>query len=203
MDKTYLKLKLDYRGSDYSRTVDVPKELSLVFLHEVIQVAFGWLNYHEYQFTDAKGNLYEADAEGDDLARLDASRKIVEASGVAIGKLLKKPGDRLLYTYDLGDGNEIEIQCLDVMSTVVGSDFKSVGPDLVEDSAAFGFTPGIVKLLSKKGRKTASAKECEAWLEAAFGKNPQSVLREPYAEEIFNRVWRLISFVYDAFPTRG
>ena len=53
MAKDLMKLQLAYRGSDYSRTVVVQKKFSLVFLHEVIQVSFGWLNYHLYNFVDA------------------------------------------------------------------------------------------------------------------------------------------------------
>ena len=67
MAKDLMKLQLAYKGSEYSRTVVVQKKFSLVFLHEVIQVSFGWLNYHLYNFVDAKGTVYEADADAMDL----------------------------------------------------------------------------------------------------------------------------------------
>ena len=38
MAKDLMKLQLAYKGSEYSRTVVVQKNFSLVFLHEVIQV---------------------------------------------------------------------------------------------------------------------------------------------------------------------
>ena len=78
----------------------------------------------------------------------------------------------------------------------------SVYADFVEDSAGFGFTPGIVKLLSKKGRKSVQAQECEAWLDGAFGKTVRAVLREPSAAEIHARVWHLHELVCTALPAK-
>ncbi len=202
MDKDLLlKIRLDYKGSDYSRTVVVQKKFSLAFLHEVIQVSFGWLNYHLYSFEDAKGVIYESDVEAFDIPLGKEQRRLL-ASEVAIGDALKNVGDTLDYMYDFGDGNEIEVTNLGAVSDFVTSDFASVGPDLVEDAGGFGFTPGIVKLLSKKGRKSAKALDCEDWLAGAFGKTPAAVLREPSADEIHARVWHLHELVYTAFPVK-
>lgn len=201
MFKDLLKLQLAYKDSDYSRTVVVQKDLSLAFLHEVIQVSFGWLNYHLYNFTDAKGGVYESDADAMDVP-LEEGQKMFMAAEVAIGKVLKKAGDKLDYMYDFGDGNEIEITCLNAKADFAATDFASVGPDLVEDSSGFGFTPGIVKLLTKKGRKTAEATACEEWLAAAFGKTPAAVLKEPSADEIRARVWHLHEIICTAFPAK-
>ena len=199
MAKDLMKLQLAYKGSEYSRTVVVQKKFSLAFLHEVIQVSFGWLNYHLYNFVDAKGVVYESDADAMDLP-LDKGQKMLLAAEVAIGKVLKKVGEKLDYMYDFGDGNEIEITNLGAVSGFDVTDFASVGPDLIEDSGAFGFTPGIVKLLAKKGRKSARAQECEAWLDGAFGKTVRAVLREPSAAEIHARVWHLHELVCTALP---
>lgn len=134
--------------------------------------------------------MYESDADAMDLP-LDKGQNMLLAAEVDIGKVLKKAGDKLDYMYDFGDGNEIEITNLGAVSGFDVADFASVGPDLVEDSAAFGFTPGIVKLLAKKGKKSAQAQECEAWLDGTFGKTVRAVLREPSAAEIHARVWHL------------
>ena len=96
MAKDLMKLQLAYKGSEYSRTVVVQKKFSLVFLHEVIQVSFGWLNYHLYNFVDAKGTVYESDADAMDLP-LDKGQKMLLAAEVAIGKVLKKVGDKIDY----------------------------------------------------------------------------------------------------------
>ena len=97
MVKDLVKLQLAYNGSEYSRTVVVQKQFSLAFLHEVIQVSFGWLNYHLYNFEDAMGTVYESDADAMDLP-LDKGQKMLLAAEMAIGKALKKAGDKLVCT---------------------------------------------------------------------------------------------------------
>ena len=62
---------------------------------------------------------------------LDKGRKMLLAAEVAIGKVLKKEGDKLDYLYDFGDGNEIAITNLGAVSGFDVADFASVGPDLV------------------------------------------------------------------------
>lgn len=201
MDKEndVVKVKLAYRGGDYSRTVLVHKDFSLAFLHEVIQESFGWLNYHLYKFVDADGVKYDSGIALEDVS--DEMKKNMQmAADVAIGSVLKSEGDKLLYWYDFGDDNEVDVICLGYTDDFYPEEFDSVGPDLIEDSGAFGFTPGIVKLLSGKGRKSAKAIECADWVASAFGKTPESVLREPSASEIHARVWHLHQVVSTALP---
>ncbi len=201
MKKEFLKLKLVYVGTDYSRTVAVPRAFSLAFLHEVIQTSFGWLDYHVHQFTDAKGVRYDRDPEANEIP-LEKGEKLLCTADVKIGSVLKKVEDKLTYVYDLGDNNEIEITNLGPIAGEfpVASDFASTGPDMVEDSGALGFTPGIVKLLSKRGKVGKKALECIDWLDAVFGKTPSAVLREPSAGEIEARVMRLVELVITALP---
>ena len=89
-----------------------------LFCTSGIQVSFGWLNYHLYNFVDAKGTVYESDADAMDLP-LDKGQKMLLAAEVAIGKVLKKVGDKIDYMYDFGDGNEIEIRTLGAVSGFV------------------------------------------------------------------------------------
>lgn len=203
MRKDFLILRLESADAGSSRTVVVPKMFSLAFLHEAIQAAFGWLGCHGYQFEDAGGNLYGDGEDGDFTDPPDGRGKTVAASKAAIGKPLKKSGDTLAYMYDFGDGNEIRVTCLGAAREASADDFASSGPDLLEDSAAFGFTPGVVSLLSGRRRKSARAMECAAWLDSAFGRTPQSVLREPSAEEIAFRIGRLMALVRNALPARA
>ena len=60
MANGYIKLKFEYifPEAGIDRTVVVPKDWSLAFLHEVIQECFGYLDYHEHEFIDAKKTHY-------------------------------------------------------------------------------------------------------------------------------------------------
>ncbi len=201
MKKEFLGLKFAYVGTDYSRTIVVPRVFSLAFLHEVIQASFGWLDYHVHQFIDAKGVRYDRDPEAIEIP-LEKGEKVLCTADVKIEAVLKKKGDTLGYIYDFGDYNRIEITNLGPIpgEFPTPSDFASTGPDLVEDSAALGFTPGIVKLLSKKGKPSKKVLDCINWLDAAFGKTPNGVLREPSASEIEARVMHLVGLVLEALP---
>ncbi len=65
-------------------------------LHQVIQTAMGWENYHLHSFTDGKRTYGQPDPDLD----------FVDERTVRLGDLKV---DRLYYTYDFGDGWEHEI----------------------------------------------------------------------------------------------
>lgn len=202
MAKGLIKLTLAYRGGAiapltedvFVRTVVVPAEFSLAFLHEVIQLAFGWQNYHFYAFR--KGNLSYTIPDAD-FAELNKNER--EAARTSIGSIFKKTGDKCSYEYDFGDSNEVEVTHKGSVVEFDDKDFEVVGPNLIEDSAGFGYTQGIIELLTKK-KCTAQAKECIKWLEEAFDLTPEEILEVPEASDIANRVWKLIDFVLNAIP---
>ncbi len=202
MKNSFIKLTLRYGCNDcmsekdetFLRRIVVPGCYSLAFLHNVIQSVFGWLDYHLYAFRVGEVSYMPPDPDSD---YFDINEK--PAARMPIDKLFKKSGDRCVYEYDFGDGNEVEIVCDGFVSSVAEKDFSAKGQDLIEDSAAFGFTPGIVDLLTKKAR-TAEAKACVKWLAAAFNLAPKDVLAVPSDNEIANRVRRLINLVQTAIP---
>jgi hypothetical protein len=75
------------------RRVQVPGSFSLDRLHEVLQFAFGWLDYHLYAFRvgERRFEAPDPEAEGED------------STGVSLRDLGLKKGDRLRYVYDFGD----------------------------------------------------------------------------------------------------
>lgn len=202
MSAKLVKLSLVYRGGEcdpvkddaFMRCVVVPAEFSLAFLHEVVQTAFGWGNYHLYAFRKGKVSYTLPDPETGALAKGEKF-----AARMPIGALLGKPGNSCLYEYDFGDGNVVEIVCKGRVTAIAERDFAAKGQDLIEDSSAFGFTPGIVKLLSAK-KRTAKAKDCVKWLSDAFDLSAAEALYVPTAGEIAVRVSRLIDFVENAIP---
>ena len=81
------------------RRMLVPATMGLDRLHDVIQAAMGWLDYHLHVFSDGRTRYGVPDPElqfGDERA-------------ATVGDLLPRVGSRALYTYDFGDDWEHEI----------------------------------------------------------------------------------------------
>ena len=93
-------LKVDLLGADVPvwRRVHVAPSTTLPALHEVLQIAMGWDNYHLHQFIVGE-RRYTVPGE-------DPPGGGVDEYGVALGSLLVEPGQSLLYEYDFGDGWE-------------------------------------------------------------------------------------------------
>jgi hypothetical protein len=81
------------------RRVQVRADTRLDQLHEIIQVALGWGNYHMHSFSYANREFGLPDPE---LGFSDERR-------VKLGELIAGVGDRFRYTYDFGDDWEHEI----------------------------------------------------------------------------------------------
>jgi hypothetical protein len=71
-----------------TRVVELDAGTTLADLREIIQAAMGWTGGHPHRFSFGSD---EVDA------------------AAPLGRLLRKPGDAILYTYDFGDGWEHEI----------------------------------------------------------------------------------------------
>ncbi|WP_345428988.1 plasmid pRiA4b ORF-3 family protein, partial [Pseudonocardia xishanensis] len=83
------------------RRVQVPGEIDLAVLHEVVQSAVGWTNshLHEFEIAGRRYGMPDPDWPGQDV--VDESK----------GKLFRlvKQGDRFGYVYDFGDNWAHEI----------------------------------------------------------------------------------------------
>ena len=88
------------------RRIQVP-DCALVDLHEYIQAAFGWENYHLHQF-DIEGVRYSQPAPDGNDFDLDFE----DETNVQLSKLIPKSGraSRWIYEYDFGDGWRHEVQ---------------------------------------------------------------------------------------------
>lgn len=193
----YIKLKMDF-GETVSRTVVVPADWSLAFLHGVIQSVFGWLDYHQYEFSvpgDAQKRRWTEQIEDlDDIGM----GMCLESSEMPMSQLLKKKDDKVAYTYDFGDNNEVEITLLGMVKKPNPKEFASNGPDVVEDSAGMGGVEGIVAIAKQgKGRQY---KQLEDWLWGAFKKRIDDVLDYPNVRDIYTRVFHLVKTASTANP---
>ena len=81
-------------------------DCTLPDLHEYIQAAFGWWNYHLHQFQIAGTTYMEPDPDGDDWGM-----EFENERGILISKLLPKSGQRTrwIYEYDFGDSWRHEV----------------------------------------------------------------------------------------------
>ncbi len=101
--KNMHRIKVTLRGGKPPiwRRFEVPSDISLKRLHEVIQAGFGWENYHLFVFETPQGRYGIPDPDGELDHRNAANKKL---SAVA-----DWPGDKLRYDYDFGDGWEHDI----------------------------------------------------------------------------------------------
>jgi Plasmid pRiA4b ORF-3-like protein len=82
------------------RRIQVP-DCTLVNLHEYIQAAFGWENYHLHQFEIDGVRYSQPSPDGDDF-----DMDFEDETDILLSKLLPKssPKARWIYEYDFGDG---------------------------------------------------------------------------------------------------
>ncbi|MEY0532899.1 plasmid pRiA4b ORF-3 family protein [Providencia rettgeri] len=134
-----IKITLNDTKPPVWRRLIVSSTIVLNELHQVIQIAMGWGNYHLYCFE--KGNLRY----GEELDEFfDSSLK--DSTNVPLTMLLRKEKDKCLYVYDFGDYWEHTILLEAVIPAAGGSSpiplcVKGKGTCPVEDSGGvWGYT---------------------------------------------------------------
>ncbi len=182
-----LRMDYDVGVKGFWRQVAIPADFDLDDLHVFIQCLFGWKQYHAYNFTQGE-QTYTSEENASQFRELED--KIT--SETFIGDLFTKKGDEATYEYDFGDENIVCLTCEGITKEFTMSDFGTEGQDAVEDSAGFGFIPGIIKLLTTE-KGTPNAQECRTWLKAILGKTSRNVLRVPCVEEIYGRTLILLA----------
>lgn len=84
------------------RRLLVPEDLTLVQLRQVLAEAMGWSGAHEQELIQRQGRTYRAFVPTRMAVELDLDHVLDEA-GVLVRDVLRQPGDRLRYVYDLGE----------------------------------------------------------------------------------------------------
>jgi hypothetical protein len=108
-----LQVKISLLGSSKPpvwRRLLVPADIRLDRLHGVIQATMGWEDYHMHVFSDGSCEYGLADPE---LGHRDERK-------ATLGRLLKREGERIRYTYDFGDDWEHEIVVEKVLAAEPG-----------------------------------------------------------------------------------
>ncbi|MCL6582872.1 MAG: plasmid pRiA4b ORF-3 family protein [bacterium] len=83
------------------RRIQIPNDISLKKLHEILQIVMGWSNSHLHQFVIGGKYFAEPDPEYDPEVK---NEKMVRLNQVISGV-----GERAIYEYDFGDNWEHEL----------------------------------------------------------------------------------------------
>jgi len=97
------------------RRVLVPSDVTLGDLHEVIQQAMGWDNYHMHVFSMG----------GQEYGSPDPELGHASDGKARLSQVLTGPGARLRYTYDFGDDWEHDIVVEEARAAVPGETYPS------------------------------------------------------------------------------
>lgn len=101
-DIIQLKITLEGTKPAIWRRIQVEKNTTFFEVHHIIQIAFGWLNYHMYQFNVDGYHLGEPAYKMQDV---DSDADIViDSRDITIESLIVEPGEKFEYEYDFGDG---------------------------------------------------------------------------------------------------
>lgn len=92
----HLRITLSDTDPVIWRTVDVPVEANLKMLHDIVQAAMGWQDYHlwEFEADDRRYGLPDPEWPDDTLTA---------ARNVKLETLIDRGIRQLDYTYDMGD----------------------------------------------------------------------------------------------------
>jgi len=79
------------------RKIVVPQHISMLKFHAVIQAAFGWKNYHLFEFIPAGRNVRPISIPN------EAEPNVLNASRISLKSVFQEKGQKCLYVYDFGD----------------------------------------------------------------------------------------------------
>lgn len=128
-----LLVTLDLEVYKAVRRMIVPADIEFARLHKVLQSVFGWRNYHLYDFTIFEDNkLTPVTRIVPFKEELDYDENAVLMEGRILSEFLPE-NEHMLYTYDMGDNWEHEIQLVRVIE-----EYDEESPYLLEAS---GKTP--------------------------------------------------------------
>ncbi len=136
--------------------------MTLNKLHQAIQVSFGWTMTHLWEFQSGRQRIGVPDEEFSD--------DILSAKRVRVHQLLEKTGDRISYTYDMGDDWEHDVKLEEVRPYEPGIilplclDGACACPP--EDCGGVGGYEELIEAL--KDAKHPRHKELKEWLNRPF-----------------------------------
>ncbi len=112
-------IRIELRDTDplIWRQVEVPTSITLEVLHEVIQIAMGWLDRHFWEFKIGKQRY------GLPMDEDWGAVPCVEATGVCLRDVLKPRKTMIEYLYDFGDAWEHRLAVTDIRQGEPGASY--------------------------------------------------------------------------------
>lgn len=168
MTETVARLHIALADTDplIWRRIDVPVDANLKMLHDVIQGAMGWLDYHlwEFEADDKRYGLPDPDWEDDSL---------FAAKNIKLKTLLDRGVRELLYTYDMGDNWEHVVTVEAVEDGEPGTKYpRYVDGERRAPPGDVGGTPGFEAFLDVIAKpRSRDHKEAAQWHRGCYGED--------------------------------
>lgn len=119
-----IRVSLDESAPEIWRRLDLHSDLTLNVVHQAIQSAFGWWDYHLNRFAIG-GNAWDRTSQvfacKEDIAEADVDDEAILDSLVRLDETLQQPGDVLHYVYDYGDDWQLTIRLEEVHPCELGT----------------------------------------------------------------------------------
>src|SRR5262249_26380072 len=109
-ESTRLRVALKGGGPPVWRRLEVPADLTLARLHDVLQTSFGWTDVHLHMFETGRGRF----------GRPDGSLGFSSYARATLDSVVARAGDKISYTYDFGDDWHHVIKVEQVMPSEPG-----------------------------------------------------------------------------------
>lgn len=147
------------------RLLRVPADIRMDRLHDVLQIAMGWTDSHLHQFhvIDAKGGTKAFVGKPD--PNFEGSTPTQDETKRLLKNFLSKPGDRIGYEYDFGDGwlHEIKLVTVHSQSAWLGAALCLDGARACPPEDCGG-VPGFQRVLTACANPKRADRDLREWL---------------------------------------
>ncbi len=171
-----LRVTLDDTHVPIWRTVLVPGTYTFAELHQIIQITFGWQNYHSHQFlvpTDGGQRIVIVPPEPNEFDTDPLSEMRMNEEVTTLADVIPKMTSSLTYEYDFGDGwvHTITLKKVLPVSKETSSPSCIAGENACPPEDCGG-APGYQDLCAiLRDHKHAEHREKLAWLGLKRGDN--------------------------------
>lgn len=112
-----LSVKLDLNIYSAERNIITPTNIDFEELHRIIQIAYGWADYHLHDFLicDSKGKgISKVISDDEDDAGIYSDMEIVNEKNIILSDYINKEYS-IIYEYDFGDGWDHQVIIGDII----------------------------------------------------------------------------------------